>query len=398
MLHNTCRWASHETACASQRLLMTCLKMVPTGINAPSEHYTFTCCWTGRCWLYQRLFATFESIMLIVLVLFVGALLIIVIGIARSSIDWADHMVGRMVLLVDKVLRKLMPRWPVVIWLDHSHFGLGMLGRVAAELVVMVADDAVLASAVLLLLEVVVVLGLRRRWVLTAAISRCRRFDNLSLSGMIVAVAGCLVLFAVISVTATAEDVLGFALKVEIVVLDHGLVVLLQVNDGRAGWDARIINQFRATAGPALRLCLRLIDVGWVMVYAASISVNLKFVWTFLFLLSFYGGTLSAHGILSKLLVLLWNYHFISALLLMKVCVFYSFLLQDFFSLHILRVLFKFSRRCGSSNNIFLFEVIIVIIVNMSISFESTRLANIRYPVANWFCLSLMRPIGSTPV
>ena len=38
-----------------------------------------------------------------------------------------------------------------------------MLGRVAAELVVMVADDAVLAPAVLLLLEVVVVLGLRRR-------------------------------------------------------------------------------------------------------------------------------------------------------------------------------------------------------------------------------------------
>ena len=124
------------------------------------------------------------------------------------------------------------------------------------------------------------------------------------------------------------------------------------------------------------------------------VSINLKFVWTFLFLLSFYGGTLSAHGILCKLLVLLWNYHFISALLLMKVCVFYSFLLQDFFSLHILRVLFKFPRCCGSSNNIFLFEVIIVIIVNMSISFESTRLANIWYPVANWF--SLMRPFSTT--
>ena len=99
----------------------------------------------------------------------------------------------------------------------------------------MVADDAVLASAVLLLLEVVVVLGLRRRRVLTAAISRCRRFDNLSLSGMIMTVAGRLVLLAVISVTATAEDVLGFALEIEIVVLDHSLVVLLQVNDGRAG-------------------------------------------------------------------------------------------------------------------------------------------------------------------
>ena len=58
------------------------------------------------------------------------------------------------------------------------------------------------------------------------------------------AVAGCLVLFAVISVTATAEDVLGFALKVEIVVLDHGLVVLLQINYGRAGRNARVIDQF----------------------------------------------------------------------------------------------------------------------------------------------------------
>ena len=226
----------------------SCLEMVPTGIDAPSKHYTVVACRrAGRRRLNQRLFATFERIVAVSVLLLLfgddvggGALMVVVVVVARGGCDRADapHMVRRMVLLllVDEVLRKLMPRWPMVVRLDHGHFGLGVLGRVTAELVVMVAHDAVLASAVLLLLlEVVVVLGLRRRRVLPAAFSRCRRFDNLSLSGMVVAVAGRLVLLAVISVTTAAEDVLGFAFEVEIVVLDHCLIVLLQVYDGCTG-------------------------------------------------------------------------------------------------------------------------------------------------------------------
>ena len=66
--------------------------------------------------------------------------------------------------MLDDIFGELVSWWPVIVRLDHSNLWLVLIrGCLTADmLLVMMAYDTVLTPTILLLLEVIVMLGLRR--------------------------------------------------------------------------------------------------------------------------------------------------------------------------------------------------------------------------------------------
>ena len=66
--------------------------------------------------------------------------------------------------MLDDIFGELVSWWPVIVRLDHSNLRLVLIrGCLTADmLLVMMAYDTVLTPTILLLLEIIVMLGLRR--------------------------------------------------------------------------------------------------------------------------------------------------------------------------------------------------------------------------------------------